>query len=59
MFDNVCTSCHRRQLVFPSQVTSLDNVDGAIVVTYTCWCGSEQTLVTGSGARPARLTVAA
>ncbi|NUS52479.1 MAG: hypothetical protein HOQ22_15750 [Nocardioidaceae bacterium] len=53
MFDSVCTSCHRRQLIFPSQVRSLDNSERGILVTYTCWCGSEQTWLTGAAA-PAR-----
>ena len=60
MFDNVCTSCHRRQLIFPSQVTGLDNVDGAIVVTYTCWCGADQTWLSGKrSARPREVVTAA
>ena len=32
MFDHHCTACDRRQLIFPSQVTSLDNTDHGIVV---------------------------
>ena len=47
MFDHLCTSCDKRQLIFPSQVTSLVNTDHGIVVAFTCWCGADQTLVTG------------
>ena len=47
MFAHVCTACHKRQLIFPSQVTSLVNTDRGIIVTFTCWCGDEQVLLTG------------
>jgi hypothetical protein len=47
MFDHHCTSCDKRQLIFPSQVTSLVNTDHGIIVAFTCWCGAEQTLLTG------------
>ena len=47
MFDHHCTSCDKRQLIFPSQVTSLVNTDHGIIVAFTCWCGAEQTLATG------------
>ena len=32
MFDHHCTACDKRQLIFPSQVTSLVNTDHGIVV---------------------------
>ena len=32
MFDHHCTACDKRQLIFPSQVTSLTNTDHGIVV---------------------------
>jgi hypothetical protein len=51
MFDNTCTSCDRRQLIFPSQVTGLANTADGIVVSYTCWCGADQTWLTGTAAR--------
>ncbi len=51
MFLNTCTECANRQLIFPSQVTSLIHTEHGIVVDYTCWCGAEQNLVTGSRAR--------
>ena len=54
MFDNNCQVCAKRVLIFPSQVTSLTNADDGIVVTFTCWCGTEQTLVTGKAARADR-----
>ncbi len=55
MFDNNCQVCAKRVLIFPSQVSSLDNTDGDITVTFTCWCGTEQTRVTGKRARAKRL----
>jgi hypothetical protein len=51
MFDHHCTACAKRQLIFPSQVTSLVNTEDGIRVTFTCWCGAEQTLLTGRAAR--------
>ncbi len=59
MFDHHCTACDRRQLIFPSQVTRIDNTDHGIVVAFGCWCGSEQTHVTGSRNERGRLTHAA
>lgn len=60
MFENNCQVCAKRVLIFPSQVTSLANTgDGLIEVTFTCWCGTEQTQVTGKGARRGLHTVAA
>jgi hypothetical protein len=50
MFDHHCTACDRRQLIFPSQVTSLVNTEHGIIVAFECWCGAEQTLVTGRSA---------
>ena len=52
MFDHHCTACDRRQLIFPSQVTRLDNTDHGIVVDFVCWCGSEQTPHDRPGGRP-------
>ena len=50
MFDNVCTACHKRQLIFPSQLTSLLNTERGIVLAFDCWCGADQTMVTGNTA---------
>jgi hypothetical protein len=50
MFAHQCTSCAQRQLIFPSQVTSLVNTDHGIIVAFTCWCGADQTLLTGKRA---------
>ena len=47
MFDHHCTACDKRQLIFPSQVTSLVNTEHGIVVSFECWCGAEQTMLTG------------
>ena len=50
MFDHHCTSCDKTQQIFPSQVTSLVNTDHGILVSFTCWCGADQALVTGRSA---------
>lgn len=50
MFDHDCTACQRRQLIFPSQVTSLVNTEHGILMSFECWCGAEQTLLTGRAA---------
>ena len=54
MFDNNCQVCASRVLIFPSQVTSLANTADGIEVGFTCWCGTEQTRVTGRASRAAR-----
>ena len=59
MFAHHCTACDRRQLIFPGQVDDITNTDHGIVVSFRCWCGSEQSMVTGTGAPVARPTVAA
>lgn len=61
MFSHHCTACDRTQLIFTSQVTGLTNDELGIAVSFTCWCGSEQTKLTGkaAGARAARTLVAA
>lgn len=60
MFDHNCTVCEKRQLIFPSQVTTVANTDRGIELTFVCWCGAEQTLVTGKQAGAARkVTLAA
>ncbi|MGB0102526.1 MAG: hypothetical protein WBP61_19770 [Nocardioides sp.] len=50
MFDHYCTACAKRQLIFPSQVTGMANLDHGIVVAFTCWCGADQTMLTGAKA---------
>lgn len=47
MFVHTCSTCQRRQLVFPTQLTGATNSEHGIVVTFTCWCGSPQALLTG------------
>jgi hypothetical protein len=54
MFDHMCTSCEKRQLIFPSQVTSIANTKAGIEVSFTCWCGAAQTWLTGAAAESAR-----
>ena len=60
MFDHNCTVCEKRQLIFPSQVTTVANTDRGIELTFVCWCGAEQQLVTGKKTGTARkVTLAA
>lgn len=47
MFTHTCSHCSKRQLIFPSQITAIDNSAVGITVSFTCWCGAEQTGVTG------------
>ena len=42
MFDRHCSACDKTQLIFPSQIIAVTNTDEAILVSYTCWCGSAQ-----------------
>jgi hypothetical protein len=58
MFDNECTVCGKRQLIFPSQIQAITNTDAGIVVAYTCWCGAEQAWVTGRSHADRRLVAA-
>ena len=46
MFTRQCTTCERRQLVFPSQLTDVATTDSGIRVSYTCWCGDVQSFET-------------
>ena len=60
MFDHHCTACDKRQLIFPSQVTAMTNNGQGIVVSFTCWCGNEQTMTTcRAAARPTKVGLAA
>jgi hypothetical protein len=59
MFDRVCTACHKRQLIFPGMVTGMANTEHGIVVTYTCWCGADQAMLTGRAASEKPAVVAA
>jgi len=60
MFVHHCTACAKRQLIFPSQVTSMTNSAHGIVVRFTCWCGAEQTMVSGKAAATvSKVTLAA
>jgi hypothetical protein len=43
MFTHECSACRRRQLIFPSQFTAARAVEGGLAVTFTCWCGAEET----------------
>lgn len=60
MFDHHCTSCERRELIFPDQIVAMANTDHGIVVAFTCWCGADQTMTTGRAAAQApEVTLAA
>ncbi len=61
MFSHHCTACERTQLIFASQVTGMTNDHYGISVSFTCWCGSEQSVLTGKAAADsgARTPVAA
>jgi hypothetical protein len=50
VFAHHCTACDRRQLIFPGQLDRIDNTHHGMVVSFRCWCGAEQTTVTGRGA---------
>jgi hypothetical protein len=58
MFDNQCTECRKRQLIFPSQITSVTNTRSGISVAYVCWCGAAQTWLTGRSATTRPLVAA-
>ncbi len=47
MFDNECTVCGKRQLIFPGQIAAITTTDAGIVVAYTCWCGADQAWAPG------------
>ena len=54
MFVHTCSACERRQLMSPSQITTLHNTSHGIVVRFTCWCGAEQVALTGRKATEQR-----
>ena len=58
MFARRCSACARKQLVFADQVTEVVNTSVGILVRYTCWCGSEQSFVTGKAVEERLATVA-
>lgn len=58
MFDNYCQVCATRVLIFESQVISMATTADGIVVTFTCWCDTVQTQVTGKVARTDRAVAA-
>lgn len=47
MLAHHCTVCDETYLIFESQFTGLENTGEGIVVSFTCWCGAEQSQVTG------------
>jgi hypothetical protein len=51
VFSHHCTSCDQTQLIFPSQLRSIDTTDHGLEVRFECWCGASQLMVTGNRAR--------
>ncbi len=60
MFVHHCTACDQRQLIFPSQISGVAEVDGQSGFAFTCWCGQPQVWAVGRAIdAPAELRVAA
>jgi len=45
LFTHVCTACERTQLIFPSQAHGVTTTQHGTELTFTCWCGAEQSHV--------------
>jgi hypothetical protein len=41
MFASYCARCAGRVLVFPSQITGIEDEDNGFTVRFACTCGSE------------------
>jgi hypothetical protein len=52
MFEAICTTCRRRELIFPGQILGVENVADRIVVTFRCGRGHVGCWRTGRGAVP-------
>lgn len=50
LFVHDCTACHRTQLIFPSQAHGLVTTTRGTELTFTCWCGAEQSHVVSRSA---------
>ena len=59
MFDVYCPECRGRKLIFPEQVTRIDNDEAGILVSFTCWCGAPGAWRTGASARDESVSWAA
>ncbi len=46
MFIRRCSTCERRQLVFPSQLAGIATTAHGVEVSYRCWCGDVQSFET-------------
>lgn len=57
MFAHHCSHCQQRQLIFPSQITGVENTERGILVDYVCWCGAPQSYLTGRRATERGATV--
>jgi len=47
MFAHHCSVCDETYLIFDSQLTSMDNTAHGIELRFACWCGAEQTTISG------------
>ncbi|MFT4084019.1 MAG: hypothetical protein QM638_15695 [Nocardioides sp.] len=47
VFAHHCTSCDRTELIDPSMILSLANTERGIEVRFECWCGAEQSMLSG------------
>jgi hypothetical protein len=51
VFQHHCTACDRTELIFPSMLRSLANTDHGIELRFECWCGAEQSVLSGRNAQ--------
>ncbi|HET7388813.1 MAG TPA: hypothetical protein VFJ19_19335 [Nocardioidaceae bacterium] len=51
MFDFCCDACHRRVVLFASQIKQVVNDEQGIVLVVRCWCGELGAMRTGAKAR--------
>jgi hypothetical protein len=60
MFKHHCSVCEQTYLIFESQLVSLDNTPDGIEVRFECWCGAEQSQISGrhAGRRTADVVAA-
>ncbi|GAB7003493.1 hypothetical protein JCM18899A_09640 [Nocardioides sp. AN3] len=47
MFAHHCSACEATYLIFESQLISMTNTSSGIELRFACWCGAEQTTITG------------
>ncbi|ANH38022.1 hypothetical protein I601_1589 [Nocardioides dokdonensis FR1436] len=60
MLTHLCTSCSKRQIIFPTQFTAVTASEQGPVATFDCWCGAEQSAPLGwAAAEPRKRVLAA